>query len=261
VARFVTEDGVGLHYEICAQGEPTLLYVPAWSDFLEGMRWTEPLAREGIGIVVYERRGTGRSERPAPANDNYSVERLSADAIELADSLGLERILGFASFDAAHQAVRLAAERPERMAGLALMGPLLAPVAERAMQVMWEGLIAQGMRFALRSVADLGLADLSEEERERWAQALEGHVGAEVLLAMWRSTDVAESRPFLDRIRCPALVLAGELNIAIPVPWARRVAERLPHGRLVEIAGAGAAIPLTHGPEARAAILDLVRDL
>ena len=103
-----------------------MLYVPAWSDHVEEMRWIEPLAEEGMGIVVYERRGTGKSDRPAPADDNYSVERMSTDAIELADSLGLERVVALASYDGAHQAVRFAAERPKLIAGLALVGPLLA---------------------------------------------------------------------------------------------------------------------------------------
>ena len=184
---------------------------------------------------------------------------MSTDAIELADSLGLERVVALAGYDGAHQAVRFAAERPNRMSGLALIGPLLAPVADRAMQVMWERLIARGMPYALRSVADLGMANLPEDERTRWAQSLEGHVGADVLLAMWRSTALAESRPFLDRVRCPAVVLAGELNLAIPVQWAARVAERLPQGRLVEVKGAGVATGLTHAAQAREAILELAR--
>jgi len=115
------------------------------------------------------------------------------------------------------------------------------------------------MPYALRSVADLGMANLPEDERTRWAQSLEGHVGADALLAMWRSTDIAESRPLLESISCPAIVLAGELNLAIPVQWAARVAERLPQGRLVDVKGAGGARGLTHAAEARDAILELMR--
>jgi 3-oxoadipate enol-lactonase len=259
--RFVTDDGIGLSYEIWGHGDPTLLYVPAWDDHFESMRWSEPLAERGLGIVAYERRGTGRSDRPRPNDDNYTVERLGADAIALADNLGYRRLVPIAHFDGAHQAVRLAAERPELIVGLVLMGPLLAPIVERPMQVMWEGLITRGMGYALRSVADLGMAGLPEDEREQWARSHEGHIEGDVLLAMWRSTDVAESRPFVDRVRCPAIVLAGQRDLAIPMEWSSRVAERLPNGRLVELSGAGAAMWLTNAAEMRAAILEFTRDL
>jgi pimeloyl-ACP methyl ester carboxylesterase len=261
VPRFATDDGVDLYYEVWSAGKPTLLSIPAWANPVESMRWIEPLTAEGIRVVAYDRRGTGRSDRPAPTDHNYSVERLTADALALADRLEADQLVALGGFEAAHQAVRLAAERPGLVAGLVLVGPMLAPVGDRPMQVMWERLIARGMTYALRSVADLALSNRPEEERERFARSLEGHVDADVLLAMWRSIDVTDSRPFLDRVRCPALVLSGTLDVAIPPEWSARVAERLPQGRLVEIGGAGAWLPATHAGEARTAILDLIRGL
>jgi pimeloyl-ACP methyl ester carboxylesterase len=261
VPRFATDDGVDLHYEVWGAGDPTLLSIPAWADSVESMHWIEPLTAEGIRIVAYDRRGTGRSDKPTPTDDNYTVERLTADAVGLADSLEAGRLIALAGFEAAHQAVRLAAERPEQVAGLVLMGPMLAPVADRPMQVMWERLIARGMSYALRSVADLALSNRPDDERERFARSLAGHVGADVLLAMWRSIDVTDSRSFLDRVRCPALVLSGTLDLAIPPEWSERVAERLPQGRLVEIGGAGGLLLATHAAEVRTAILDLIRGL
>jgi len=65
----------------------------------------------------------------------------------------------------------------------------------------------------------------------------------------------------LDRVRCPARVLSGTLDIAVPLEWSAHVAERLPSGRLIEIEGAGTTIPATHAAEARAAILDLIGEL
>jgi 3-oxoadipate enol-lactonase len=261
VPRFVTDDGVALSYEIWGEGEPTLLYVPAWSDSLELMRWIEPVAEHDVGIVAYERRGTGRSDRPEPSDDNYTVERLAADALAFADHLGCPRLVALASYDGAHQAVRLAAERQGLVVGLVLSSPLLAPVAKRPMQVMWEALIDKGMGYALRSVADLGFADLPEQAREQWARSLEGHISADVLLAMWRSTDVAESRPFVDRVQCPSIVVASQRDLNIPLQWSRQTAERLPDGRLVEVAGAVGATALTKPAEIHEAILEFTRDL
>jgi non-heme chloroperoxidase len=261
VSRFRTDDGIELYYEVWGDGDPTLFYIPVWSESLELMRWAQPLASEGMRIVAFERRGTGRSDRPAASGDRYTVERLTADAVGLAGSLRSTRLVAMAAFEAAHQGVRLAAERRGLVAGLVLTGPLLAPNADRAMQVMWEEMLAKGMGYALRSVADLALSNLRDEQRERWARGLEGHVEADVLLAMFRSIGATESRPYLDRVGCPTLVFAGSQDVAVPRQWSARTAERLADGRLVELPGAGPAAYLTHATEMRAAILDLAQRL
>jgi non-heme chloroperoxidase len=126
VPRFATDDGVELHYEVWGAGEPALFSIPAWADSVESMRWLEPLTAEGIRVVAYDRRGTGRSDRPASTDGNYTVERLTADALGLADSVEAVRLVALAGFEAAHQAVRVAAERPGQVAGLVLVGPMLA---------------------------------------------------------------------------------------------------------------------------------------
>ena len=262
MSRFTTDDGVELQYEVWGEGEPTVLLLPNWISMLESMRWAEPLTAAGVRVVAYELRGTGRSDRPAPTDDNYTVERLAADAIGFAESLVPEQLVVLSGFEAAHHAVRVAVARPAQVVGLMLAGPMLGPVAGRPMQVMWEGLIAKGMSYALRSVADLALALRPEEERAAFARSLEGHVTADVLLAMWRSIDVADSRPLLSRVRCPARVVSGTVDIGIPLEWSERIAEGLPNGHLVKIEGAGtASISVPHAAELRATVLDLIQSL
>jgi pimeloyl-ACP methyl ester carboxylesterase len=78
---------------------------------------------------------------------------------------------------------------------------------------------------------------------------------------MWRSIDVTDSRDFLHRITCPACVLSGTFDLAIPLEWSARVAERLPKGRLVRIEGAGSAIAATNPGQALGAIQDFIRGL
>jgi pimeloyl-ACP methyl ester carboxylesterase len=93
MSRFTTDDGVELQYEVWGEGEPTVLLLPNWISTLESMRWAEPLTAAGVRVVAYELRGTGRSDRPAPTDDNYTVERLAADAIGLAESLAPEQLV------------------------------------------------------------------------------------------------------------------------------------------------------------------------
>ena len=261
--RFTTDDGVELQYEVWGEGEPNVLHLPGWISTIESMRWAEPLTAAGVRVVAYELRGTGRSDRPPPTDDNYSVERLAADSIGLADSLAPAPLVAVGGFEAAHHAVRLAVARPAQVVGLVLAGPMLAPVAGRPMQMMWEGLIARGMSYALRSVADLAFSHLSEQDRAAFARSLEGHVDADVLLAIWRSIDVTDSRSLLSQIRCPTRVISSTDDIGIPLEWSERIAEQIPTGSLVKIEGPGtaASMAMTRSAELRAAIVELIQDL
>ena len=154
------------------EGEPIVLLLPNSISTLESMRWAEPLTAAGVPVVAYELRGTGRSDRPAPTTTTARIERLAADAIGFAESLVPQQLVVLSGFEAAHHAVRVAVARPAQAVGLVLAGPMLGPVRRRPMQVMWEGLIAKGMSYALRSVADLALALRPEEERAAFARSI-----------------------------------------------------------------------------------------
>src|SRR5262249_57027623 len=51
----------------------------------------------------------------------------------------------------------------------------------------------------------------------------------------------------------PVLLLAGELDLSTPLPWARQEAAQLPRARLVVVGGAGHSTQLHSAPAAAAA--------
>lgn len=63
-----------------------------------------------------------------------------------------------------------------------------------------------------------------------------------------------DQRPLLTKIACPALVLHGGLDRVTPVAAGRQLAAALPHGRLLELPGAGHAPHWTRPAEVAAAI-------
>jgi pimeloyl-ACP methyl ester carboxylesterase len=90
--RTVNVDGYDLHVAEAGSGFPVML-VHGWPQHWYSWRHVIPALAEHFRVIVPDIRGMGWSEGPGPAatRDQYSLERLAADAVELLDALSLER--------------------------------------------------------------------------------------------------------------------------------------------------------------------------
>lgn len=66
------------------------------------------------------------------------------------------------------------------------------------------------------------------------------------MLKAWRAMMRFDSRPWLARIACPTLVVAGSTDIGIPAHHARTLHQGIPQARLAVVEGAGHALIWTH---------------
>ena len=116
-AQFATLNGVRMAYETTGSGFPLLLL----HGFPRTRRTWErvtPALSQRFTVVAPDRRGYGDSERIAdPAA--YGLAAMAADAVALMDHLGHERFLVVGHDKGAPTARRLAADLPERVAGMA----------------------------------------------------------------------------------------------------------------------------------------------
>ena len=78
--------------------------------------------------------------------------------------------------------------------------------------------------------------------------------GPETVTAIWQAALATDARALAARLRCPVLVVAGELDRTCPPEQARELAERT-RGRLALIPGVG-HLPMLESPDA---LLDLLR--
>jgi pimeloyl-ACP methyl ester carboxylesterase len=139
-------DGVGLSGELEGDGPVAVL-------LLHGLTATRryvvmgsrTLARTGHAVLAYDARGHGHSQ-PAPCRA-YGYEHLAADAVAVLDAAGVERAVLAGASMGAHTAVRVALERPDRVAGLVLITPVYVPGQERSAAELarWDALAA-GLR-------------------------------------------------------------------------------------------------------------------
>ena len=117
----VSGDGTRIHYEATGDGPAVLL---AHGSLMQGASWGEAGYVNALGdfrTVVLDCRGYGASDKPHEPSA-YAAERYQEDLIAVADDAGAERfaVAGYSWGTAG--AWRVAANHPDRVAGLVALG-------------------------------------------------------------------------------------------------------------------------------------------
>lgn len=235
---------------------PLVIALPSLGDVRQEYRFLAPrLAEAGYRVVLMDLRGLGDS---SVGWSSYAADAVGGDLLALIAALGAGPALVIGTSMAAGAAAWAAAERPDLVAGLVLVGPFVRDVPVSAVQTLmlktllsgpW-GPAAWGMYYKslypTQPPADFAayraalVANLREPGRFAATQAM-----------IWASKGTVEPR--LAQVSAPVLVVMGSKDPDFPDPAAeaRLVAERL-RGTVALIDGAG-HYPHAEMPEQTAA--------
>lgn len=262
--RIEMDDGVGLTVERVGDGPPVLLvhgFGGAKEDFADHV----PCLATHSTVVTFDHRGHGASDHPAD-ECAYSLDRLVADTLGIADRLGFEqfRLLGHSM--GGMVARRLVLADPDRVDALILMDT--APGPPRGIDVATVDLGVEIARTdgmaVLKAVQDeldpLGTPAYQRLLAERpgyrefcdrkW-EALSREMWIALVSEIVRQPDGLAA---LAAVRCPTLVIVGEQDDAF-VDVSHAMAETIPDARLVVIPDAGHS-PQFENPTAWFAAVD-----
>lgn len=224
-------------------------------------------AERGVRLVSWDRAGYGASSR----NEGRSVADAAADALVIADALGIDRFATWGLSGGGPHALATAALGGDRVAAVATMsgvGPFDAADLDW-LAGMGQGNIAEfdaarGGEATLRPSLEeqaAGMADVSVPQfieamqphlSEVDAAALDGELGAYFLGSMqealaggvegWLDDDFAFLQPWgfaLDEIRQPALVVQGRQDLMVPFAHGEWLVAHVPgaEARLSETEG------------------------
>lgn len=240
-------------------GEPVVVALHAGVGDRRSWRALAPLLPGTV--VTYDRRGFG--DTAAPPEDHSHVEDLLA--VLDAQTSGPVWLLG--SSQGGRIAVDLTLAHPERVAGLVLVSPALSGEAEFELTPQ-EQRLAEALDAAEE---DEDAAAVNRLEAHIWLDgpsAPEGRVGGELrdlFLDMngraLEAPDPGEAQEPPDatrrigEIRCPVLLLWGDLDVAGVVARCEWLAGRLPAADTVVVAGT-AHLPYLERP---ADVADAIR--
>jgi pimeloyl-ACP methyl ester carboxylesterase/predicted glycosyltransferase len=119
---YIEREGVRVFYEVYGTGGPTILLCPTWT-LVHSRVWKMqiPYFARHHRVIVFDPRGNGRSDRPGTV-EAYAESQFAQDAIDILDATGTERAFVVGLSRGAQRALLLAAEHPERVLGLVLIG-------------------------------------------------------------------------------------------------------------------------------------------
>ena len=262
-AGFVERDGVRIAYEVHGSGERTLLFMPAWS-IVHSRMWKAqvPYFARHARVVTFDGRGNGRSDK-SPALD-YSDEAFAADTLAVLDATNTARATIVALSAGARWALLVAARYPERVERLICIGPAvpLGPEHHPRHEAFarfdehldahkgWWKYNRHYWREHYRDFVEFFFAQALPEPHSTkqfedcvdWA--LETTPETLAATAVSPRLSETEARELVQRVRCPVLVLHGDIDRIAPPSCGRALAE-LTHGEFVELEGMG------HLPQAR----------
>jgi pimeloyl-ACP methyl ester carboxylesterase len=173
---------------------------------------------------------------PAPRGTALAPAALAARLLARID--GLAVLFGHSA--SCQIVTAAAAQAPERVAGLVLVGPTTDPRASS-----WPALAARWLRTA-------------GHESPLQVPRLVHDYTRTGLGSMLRGMQAARRHRIDDtlrEVRCPVLVVRGKHDRIAPADWAATLAAVAPHGRSHTLPAGGHMVPITH-PAALAAVIE-----
>ena len=256
LGKFLTVDGVRLHYLVRGEGPPIVLLhgngtmIEDW--IVSGL--LDRLA-ESNRVVVFDRPGFGHSDRP---RSRIWTPRAQAALIAAAlDELKVEQPLVVAHSFGTLVAIELALEHSDKLSGLVLLGGYYYPSARGDVLVASQPavpLVGDVMRYTVSPLIGAALTPRINARifdpapvPKSWIEGFPmkmalrpSQIRAEAAEAALMIPAAASLAPRFGQLDLPVTIIAGDGDEMVDTAaQSKRLADALPQSRYVEIGGAG----------------------
>jgi len=248
---FAMIDGARLWYEQTGGGE-AVVQIHGGGLGHANFALATPILASSFGVIDYDQRGYGQSDRP---RQHYDMDVWADDVAGLLDALGLDRAHIHGTSTGGMVAMTFAARYPDRVARLVIncavakfdfVGRLHYEIAIDLIEKLGVDSRTYAGFVALRALSSdfLDRGD-GEATIERIRAALVASTSPHVYLAACRAMIAMDLRSCLGRISAPTLVIGGEHDRM--TPWhtgpsgcgMAEIARRIPGAQTHVIEGAG----------------------
>ncbi len=260
---FAENNGVRLHWDSQGEGTPILLVMGhSYSSAL----WYPalPVFARQHRVITFDNRGTGASD----TTRTLTVRQMAEDAVAVMDAAGVAKAHVYGVSMGGVVVQELAMWRPDRVASLIVgcAGMLTAdkrraPSAARLLYHLPPRLL-KWLLTSVQSDKSYGsaapTAAIAADRAVLAKDVFTKHGLLAQANAMARYTTTREA---VAGLTLPALVLHGDEDGLVPFAWGEELAQALPNGRFVRLAGAGHNFLVARRDEANTAVLDFIRQV
>lgn len=238
--QFANSNGTRVGYRMEGQGAAVVLVHGTGGDGATNWAGVTEQLQGDFTVIRPDYAGSGQTEAPSGP---LTVADLAAQVLAAVDHAGIVRfaLVGF-SLGAA-VAAQIAADHPNRVNSLVLIGGFMRPDARLRMQFeLWQKLIAADRAtmarlvlltgFAPDVVSDWGEAGLEDAVRDM--VATQNWPGMAQQTAVDLSLDVSAAAA---RIAAPTLVLGSAQDHMVPTAHARALADTIAHSTYQQLPG------------------------
>ena len=253
---------VELYYESLGEGTPLVLQGHDHTPWLFGQA---PVFSQRYRVLVYDRRGTGRSSSP---DGDWSAADLAGDLVRFLDALAIERaIVGGSSLGGVITA-QIAVDHPER--ALALVIGHTVPYLDDIGRAWLEQQVSDaraGRPVIARQPADTAGGAEPPTTDPAFAVSPLGRMIATTgtglgrtpddiarAIAVLRDWDQRPRKHDLAKIKVPTLVIVGEREPRATIAGSREWASWIPGAEFLILPGAHHAAPREAAPAWNAAV-------
>ena len=272
---FIERDGIRVFWESYGEGEQTILFLPTWT-LVHSRVWKAqiPYFARHFRVLCFDPRGNGRSDRPQDPSA-YAEREFAQDALDVMDACQVDRAICVTLSRGAQRGMLLAADHPERVAGMVFIGPMatLSPLASIPMRAMLHprGLArAEKPPITTRGLGKVNIAHWRDpdgyadfvrwwarrmlpephstkpiEDAIGWSHETDGPTLAASMKGPLATPPTRKAQAALARrVKCPVLVIHGTDDKITPYADGKALA-KLTGGRLETVEDSG------HLPQAR----------
>ncbi|MFN0264001.1 alpha/beta fold hydrolase [Tepidamorphus sp. 3E244] len=264
---------VNLHVEDSGgTGRPVIL-IHGWPLSAKAWEYQVPALRDaGLRVIAYDRRGFGRSDKPASGFD-YST--LAGDLLSIIEDKGLRDVslVGFSmgGGEVARYVGDHGQDRIHSLVFASAVPPCMmrsddnpdGPLTREAAEEMESGLKADRDAFFDQFTKDFFTANdalkVSESERQKTIELCK-QSDQDAALGCMEAFGTTDFRDDLKKVVAHTLVLHGDSDGIVPIKGSgERTHAMIPNSKLLVLAGAPHGCNVSHPREFNTALVDFLR--
>ena len=230
--------GVTLRYvEAGSRSAPPLILLHGLGDSKRSWSLMMPELAKTHRVFALDQRGHGGSSAPACC---YTTTDLAYDVVAFMEAMNIERAAVGGHSLGSFVAQTLAANHPERVSKVVLIGSTDTVVANETLEWLWSEIASFDKRPPAAFIDTWQSNALPvEEEFLKLVKKETADVQPHVWKAIARGLMTLDQRRFVQEVKMPVLILGGDKDPAFPPEQQQRLRKLMPHAAFKSYEGAG----------------------